>query len=193
MTSKGKNKRKQLEYFDKIHNQSLSVDSIEEIDFLKWLDEAKRLSIINDYLYQPQSFELYKSETYIDVNGKSSSLFRDHVYSPDFLVTFDPNKTKNLAKEFKVHYSTLSTNECSVWIDTKGMFNIQARSFSTDRKWVWQKFKVYICEVVPQKFFKKFGCPKAAFLSEKTKKPRKMFLGMKSISQIFNCIATDNH
>lgn len=187
MPTKGKNRRKQLEYFDKTHNKNLSVDSMEEIDFLKWLDEAKNLGIVNDYVYQPQSFELFKSETYIDINGKTSSLFRDHFYSPDFLVIFDPNKHKQLAKEFKVDYSTLSTNECQVWIDTKGTFNIQARSFSTDRKWMWQKFRIYICEVVPCKFFKKFGCPKESFLSRKTKKPRKQFLGMKSISQIFNC------
>lgn len=185
MAITGKNKRKQLEYFDKTHNQVLSVDSQEEVDFLKWLDEAHELSIVSDYLYQPQSFELFKAETYIDVNGKKASLFRDHYYSPDFVISFDPTKYKTLAKEFKVQQSDLSTNTCSVWIDTKGTFNIQARSFSTDRKWMWQKFRIYICEVIPQKFFKKFGCPKACFLSNKTKKPRKIFLGFKTLLESF--------
>jgi len=51
---------------------------------------------------------------------------------------------------------------------------------------MWQKHKIYICEIVPKKFFLKFGCPKEAFLSSKTKKPRKMFRGYKSIHQMKN-------
>lgn len=65
------------------------------------------------------------------------------------------------------------------------MFNRNARSFSTDRKWVWEKFNIYICEIVPAKFFQKFGCPKYSFYSKKTKKPRKIFQGYKSLNQIF--------
>lgn len=82
-------------------------------------------------------------------------------------------------------YSELSSNSCSVFIDTKGTFNRNSRSFGTDRKWVWQKFKTYIYELVPQKFFKEFGVPESCRLTEKTKKPRSAYKGFKSISEAF--------
>lgn len=107
------------------------------------------------------------------------------MYSPDFLITFDPNRYTELAKEFKVHKSALSSNECSVWIDTKGAYNPNARSFSTDRKWIWQKFGIYICEVVPKKFCQKFGCALKSFYQSKTNKVRKIFAGCKSICESF--------
>ena len=99
-------------------------------------------------------------------------------------MTFDPSAQKALAKEFKVQQSALS-GQAKVWIDTKGLFNPNARSFAVDRKWVWSKFKVFVCEVVPKKFFAKFGCPKASFCSKKTKKARKIFAGFRSLRQAF--------
>ena len=47
--NEGKNRRRQLECFDEIHNVMLSVDSIEEVDTLSWLVEACQLSVINDF------------------------------------------------------------------------------------------------------------------------------------------------
>ena len=40
-----------LAFFDDIHNQTLSVDSTEEVDTLNWLSEACKLSVINDFSY----------------------------------------------------------------------------------------------------------------------------------------------
>ena len=90
-----------------------------------------------------------------------------------------------MAKELKVQQWQLSSDEISVYVDTKGLFNRNARSFSADRKWVWEKFKVYVLEIIPVKFFAKMGCPRLSFNSKKTKKPRKMFLGLKSIAEKF--------
>ena len=56
MATSGKNKRRQLEAWDSAHGQSLSVDSAEECDFINWLCEAKSLSAIGDFQYQPPSF-----------------------------------------------------------------------------------------------------------------------------------------
>ena len=185
MAENGKNKRRQLETFDNTHNVTLSVDSQEEIDFVQWLSEAKSLSVINDFQYQPPSWQLSEPVKYVDITRKERTLYREHQYSTDFLVTFDANQQQELAKELKVPYSALSSNECSVYIDVKGTFNRNARSFSTDRKWLWQKFKVYIYELIPKKFFEKFGCPEACKLTAKTKKPRKMFQGFRSLVEVF--------
>ena len=67
-------------------------DSNEEIDTLNWLNEAIKLGIIIDYVYQPSSLKLFDSVDYTNVDGKKRCLFREHVYSPDFLVKFNPSK-----------------------------------------------------------------------------------------------------
>ena len=120
----------------------------------------------------------------MDIDGKTKTLFQDHVYSCDFVVSFDASEQRQLAREFKIGQEQLSAGgQVSAYIDTKGVFNRNGRSFSTDRKWVWDKYGIYVAEVVPVKFFAKFGCPEASFRSKKTGKPRKAFVGMKSISQ----------
>lgn len=181
----GKNKRRQLTCFDDIHNQTLSVDSTEEVDTLNWLSEACKLSVINDFSYQPPAFNLFESEKYQDINNKSKTLFREHIYTPDWVLMFVPSAQLELAKEFKVSYNELSNNNCSVYIDSKGTFNVTERAFGYNQKWVWQKFKTYIYKLVPKMFFKKFGVPEASIYTSKTKKPRKIFQGLKHIKDIF--------
>jgi len=128
---------------------NLSVDSQEECDMVHWLDEAISLSVVNNYEYQPAPYVLADSIRYVDVEGKQRTLYREHKYSPDFVVELCPSADVALSKEFKIQYSQLSCSTCSVFIDTKGTFNRNARSFSTDRKWLWQKFRVYIYELIP--------------------------------------------
>jgi len=105
MADKGKNKRRQLETFDAVHRVMLSVDSQEEVDFKSWCEEAVGLSVLNDFKYQPESFVLFDPVKYVDVEGKQRSLYREHQYSPDFLLTFSPDVDKSLLKEFKVDAS----------------------------------------------------------------------------------------
>ena len=168
MQTVGKNKRRQIETYDNVHGCALSVDSPEECDFIAWLCEAYQLGIIRDFQYQPESFLLFSNEKYVDIFGKSRTLFQNHQYSCDFIVKFDPKKWIELSKEFKVFQNQLDSEEVSVYIDTKGTFNRNSRSFSTDRKWVWQKYNIYVLEIVPQKFFMEFGVPSECFLSKKT-------------------------
>lgn len=99
------------------------------------------------------------------------------------MITFDASAHTELAKELKVSNTQLSCGEVSAYVDTKGLFNRNARSFSTDRKWVWKKYGIYVAEIIPVKFFKTFGVPFKSFLSKKTKKARKMFAGMKSLRE----------
>lgn len=96
------------------------MDSNEELDTLAWLNEAARLSVITDFEYQPDAFKLADKAEYRDVSGKKRVLFREHVYTADFKVAFDPSKHVELAREFRVPLCQLSCSECSVWIDCKG-------------------------------------------------------------------------
>ena len=186
MAEAGKNKRRQLEAYDDVHHVMLSVDSQEESDFVNWLSEAKRLSVINDFEYQPPSWQLSEPTKYVDVMQKERILYREHKYTSDFVVAFSASQQLELAKELKVPYSALSSTECSVYIDVKGTFNRNARSFGSDRKWLWQKFKIYIYELIPQKFFSLFGCPEKCRLTSKTKKPRKCYQGFKALAEVFS-------
>lgn len=179
--TKGKNKRRQLSAYDNVHDATLSCDSQEEVDFIEWLNEAIELSVIDDFHYQPCTFELFKSEKYVDVYGKQRTLFREHSYTPDFMIEFDPNKNLELAKELKLQQNDLSNSSCSVYIDVKGTFNRTERSFGFNQKWVWQKFKTYIYKLVPTMFFKKFGVPEKCVLTAKTKKPRSCYRGFKTL------------
>lgn len=188
MADTGKNKRRQLEVEDTLHGKTLLVDSVEEVDMVNWACEAAELSVIYDFEYQPSSFKLFEQVKYKDVSNKDRCLFRDHVYTPDFIISFNPSTHLALAKELKIQYSDVSSDVVSSYIDVKGTFAMHdgGRSFSLNQKWVWSLFGKYIYKLVPKNFFKLFGCPLKSFYSGKTKKPRKIFRGFKSIRNIFS-------
>lgn len=183
----GRNKRRTILAHDSIHGLDLEMDSIEECDFLQWLCEAYVLGIISGFQYQSRTFQLFESKNYLTVEGKSRSLFREHVYSPDFILQFSPSKFIDLAKEFKIPQSALDQSTADVYIDTKGTFARAdgGRSFSINQKWVYDKFQTYVYKLVPKEFFQKFGVPEACRLTAKTKKPRKMYIGFLGIKDKF--------
>lgn len=182
----GKNKRRQFIFNDMIHNVKLSCDSQEEIDFLNYCVESCNLGIFNDFEYQPQSFILSDAVKFKDTNNKEKTLFREHVYTPDFKILFNGIKYKNLSTEFKIPLINLSSiNE--IFIDVKGVFsrNDGGRSFSINQKWLYQRFKVYVYKLIPSKFFKFFGTPKESLYTKKTHKLRKCFEFFPSIPDVF--------
>ena len=183
----GKNKRRQLECYDTFHERQLSCDSVEEVDFLEWCCEAASLGIIKDFIYQPEPIKLFDAVGYVDANGKKKSLLRDHIYSPDFCIIFDPRAFRTLCIQFKVTIAQASLESSRVYLDIKGTFqrNGGDRSFSLNQKWVFQKTGIYISKIVPEKFFEACGCPQACFLSKKLKKPRKIYQGFKTLSEVF--------
>ncbi len=175
----GKNKRKQIEFFDSFHNQTLQCDSDEECDFIAWLLEAQQLGVAVDFKYQPQTYVLSEAVKYTNAAGKQRTLLREHVYSPDFEVMFNPTNFKKLAEELHLSEEQAKQNSFTACIDVKGTFAKAdaGRTFAINQKWLMQRHNVYVCKIVPKDFFQKFGVPQACILTKKTKKPRKMFLG----------------
>jgi hypothetical protein len=45
---------------------------------------------------------LFDAVKYVNVEGKTRTLLRDHVYSPDFEFIINPLQCKKLAKELKL-------------------------------------------------------------------------------------------
>jgi len=112
------------------------------------------------------------------VKGKEKTLFQDHVYSPDFLIRIN-EKCESLLSEFKVTFDN------NIYVDVKGSFNRNQRSFSIDQKWVYQKTGYYIYKLEPKMFFRKFGILEEFKFTQKTKKPSKVFAGYKTIEEVF--------
>ena len=183
----GKNLRRQFAYVDSFHGKTLNCDSLEECDVLDWCVEAAQLGIIQDFEYQPQSIKLFDAVSYITWNNKSRSLLRDHVYSPDFCITFDPRAFQMLCKYFKISLADSQKESFQVYLDVKGTFqrNDGGRAFSINQKWVYQKTGIYVHKAVPKEFFAECGCPSACFKTRKTGKARKAFAECKSIKEVF--------
>lgn len=183
----GKNKRQQFEAVDRIHSRNILVDSREELDMLAWLCEAVESGLVSDFEYQPDPIKLSDSVEFVNSRGKKRSLFREHIYTPDFIVKFKPGAFEQLDLWFKVPFDQMCQNEFKAYIDVKGGFmsNGSGRSFSINQKWIYQLTGIYIQKVVPKDFFRKCGCPAASFITRKTGKSRKMFQGYRSIRQTF--------
>lgn len=183
----GKNKRRQFLGKDTVHNVDLQMDSIEELDFLEWCIEAVSLGIISDFEYQPEPIKLFDKVDYIAWNGKKRLLFRDHIYSPDFKLTFDPRCNEVLQKTFKMNQSDTTKKSFQVHLDVKGTFqrNDGGRSFSINQKWVFQKTGICIVKIVPKDFFAVCGCPSSCMKTRKTGRERKAFSGLKSLEEVF--------
>lgn len=183
----GRNKRRTILANDYVHNLTIEADSDEEIDTLEWLCEAYNKGLILDFQYQPRSFQLSESISYNTIDGKSRSLFREHIYSPDFSIFLNPNKNLELSKEFKIPKEKLNVDKLEIVVDVKGTFakSDGGRSFTINQKWVYDKYNVYVYKLVPKEFFKKFGVPQNCILTKKTKKPRKAFIGYKTLAEVF--------
>ena len=177
----GKNKRRTLEAEDTVHGRTLQVDSQEEADFLLWLNEATRLGLVVDFEYQPKPFKLSNPVHYVDaISGRNRSLFREHVYTADFLLMVDSERNPALAAELRKPDPMKSSGTVGAYyIDVKGGFlaNGSARSFPINQKWVYEKFHVYVHKLVPKDFFKKFGVVESLLWTQKTHRPSKKYAG----------------
>ena len=164
----GKNKRRQLELHDPVHNVDLLVDSMEEVEFAQWLFEAHSLGIVVDFTYQPESFPLTGKVDYVPMfpagkKKKPKSLFRDHVYTADFRVVLSSKYLEAASAGFTIMEDGPMDKDgnYTVWVDTKGTFMSHGsdRSFSINQKLVWLKYNVYVQKIVPKEFFRKLGVP----------------------------------
>lgn len=189
----GKNKKSKLIFFDENLNQNIEVDSQEEYQFYNWIIEAKKLNIILNYNYQPESFLLTEKTQYIPLfnnpKNKEKHLFAEHIYTADFKIVCDYKYGELLAKYFKLSTNNINSDgNIEIFIDVKGGFmsNDSGRSFSINQKLVFEKYKIYINKLIPKDFFLKLGCPTKLFYTEKTHKKSKVFENYPTIESIIN-------
>ena len=186
----GKNKRRTLTVRDEVHGKDLEVDSQEEKEFVQWLNKAVKLDLVADFEYQPKSIQLSPSVKYKEYKtGKMKVLFREHVYTADFILYVDPKKNPDLVDELKIDDPLKKRGNLEAfYIDIKGGFmsNGSDRSFPMNQKWVYEKYRIYIHKLVPKDFFMRFGIIEDFKYTEKTKKPSKRYAGYPTIEEVMS-------
>lgn len=188
----GKNKKSTLQYFDRLKQINVDVDSVEEWQFYAWLVEAKELGICLDYEYQPESFKICEKQTYVPLvdnpKQKTKHLLAEHTYTCDFRFILDKKYLNIYGKLFKTSRNDLDANgNVVVYIDIKGGFNLHGgdRLMSIHQKLIMEKFGKYIVKVVPKDVFKIIGVPQECRYTIKTKRVSHIFDGYNFISTQF--------
>lgn len=138
----------------KVTYNNIVFDSTTELDFYFWLVEAKDAGYLKSFKYHSITFDLLDKAIY-----NSKTLLQPHVYTPDFFVIIN-DKFRTLDHKIKL---LLDNN--LLYIEIKGdysKFNDHAK-FSVSRKILYDKHKVYVPKIVPDKWFKRTWVPKAIY------------------------------
>ena len=143
--SKGKNNRSDIIAY------GYRFDSKEELDVFEWILEAKEIGFVDEYEYQPKSFELYEGLK----NERGKFVVRPHVYTADFRLTFT-DKWIEFRKMNKIKVFD-KLDEKNIYIDVKGSWSLydDGRSFQINHKWTLSKYGIYVWKIIPIKFFEK--------------------------------------
>mgnify|MGYP003673231716 CR=1 FL=1 len=139
-------------------------DSHEEYCFSVWLKRLRKMGLVSDIVYQPPSFMLSpRQSTKVVKQLKTKSkeidrfLLHPHIYTADF-------KFKGSKSFSKIDHEMLK-HDGYYYVDVKGSFaggfrNSSAITFPINRKWVYEKYGIFVNKVIPEKLFKKTFIPR---------------------------------
>jgi hypothetical protein len=159
-----------------------NLKSDEEKQFYAWLLEAQGAGLVSNIEYEPGSYVLSeKVSMLVEKKLKTKSKFIEkhllypHVYTTDF--EFIINHTPLLKHIIKTE------NKTKVYVDTKGTFLNRGaeQEFSMNRKWMFQKYGIYVNKIVPKDLFGNTWVPESWRMTPKTNKPVKSFLRFKTL------------
>ena len=153
-----------------IEIDGFSFESVEELHFYYWLQEAKADGYIDYFEYHQTTFDLIprQVEAYTDFRGrpKEKFLFHPVTYTPDFIFTAT-ERLKNLLK----------TEQGTYYVDIKGGFeptHSKEQVFSIVRKLVYYSKGIYIDKIIPSEWFSKTWVPdEAAYMSNRRELTRR--------------------
>ena len=144
----------------------MSFDSVEEEWFSEWLGTAEKRGLVESIIYHPSSFLLSERQSlkvtkHLKTKTKTIDKFllHPHKYTPDFVFyKRDPLD--------QYPHDLIDCNKGIVFVDVKGAFsggrnNNSSITFPISQKWVYDKYKVFVNKVVPEKFFHKTFVPKS--------------------------------
>ncbi len=162
----------------KVEYEWVIYDSQEELDFKHWLDEAFEAGLIHGFRKLEKgidTFELIGKQKYIS-NGKRKHCFASVDYTPDFLITSEPEFTPFCENSIeKVHH----------YIDVKGSFSKynDNKQFQIIRKMMYKFKGIYVHKVVPDELFLKTWVPELCRYTEVKKDVKKKFKNTPTIKE----------
>jgi len=156
---------------NKYQYQDITYDSKEEVYFLWYLSELERAGLVSKVEYQPKTYVLREPEHYQwekqlkkKVKTMEGSLLRGCSYTYDFHWLWE-EKTRgtffdNITSGKKLTAVPFWTNRDVSCVDVKGGFRGRNhREFEVKRKWLRDKYDIFVQEVIPGKLFAKTFTP----------------------------------
>jgi hypothetical protein len=125
---------------------------------------------------------------------KNQVLLEEHIYTPEFVVTWNINGQHAFADTFEYPFprkfkKPFVEHDGKSWIEVKPSFdqNNMTRLFVINRKWCWDKHNIFINLVQPHKLFEETFTPKA-WLTTATGKQRVIHWKVKSLEEYVNSL-----
>jgi hypothetical protein len=176
-------KKKQYTY------NSINYDSPIEVDFAKWVEEAKSAEFIEEIIYQPETFLLVPKKTVPEVKHlktKTKTIEKFFLsaltYQADWSIVF----SEKFLTKFDHGLITFQGNK--FYLDVKGAYNYKDayRRLSIYQKLVYDRYGIFVNMVIPDKFFQKTWCPQAAYFmsNRKVLTARKVYSECKLLREI---------
>lgn len=178
-------------------------DSKEELMFSYYLDELVKIGMIDAIEYQPESFDLFSGHKAMVSQPKRKGfnqieieLMKPKLYTADWKITWNPRakgvliftdgdtvkgKPTVRTKTKPFDYIPFYHDDLVSYVDVKGGAgasfggsNTSAVTFSTNQKWVYAKFGVYVAKTVitldSKGLFAKTFTPRQVVIDEVYKK-----------------------
>lgn len=167
--------------------QGIAYDSLEELAILQWLLELKKAGYVK---YIKRAASLLLSDALINsyvkqLKTKSANgiqtLLQPHSFTAEFEVVWDLKKARESlvwclgdperCDRPLVGHKTSDT-ECITYIEVKPGFDKfnSERMFVINRKWVWQKFNIFICLLKVKDLFSQTFTPLNYFITPSGKR-----------------------
>ena len=172
--------------------KDLTLDSIGELEFCYWLEEATNKGLVETwsrgetYLLSKPIYNEYKIALKTKPKAVKKTILQEHVYTYDFLVVFTDLGQKFLCNQFgeEINKFFICDNFGQSYSENKPKFdfNNMTRLVKLNIKWVLDKYDIYVQIVENESLFKETWTP-AKLLTTKTGKIRKINWKVRSIEE----------
>lgn len=153
---------------------NITFDSNQEIFFYKWCQQAVKYKIMDSFTYHPDSYTLSQAKFY-----NTKKILHPHIYTPDYIIKLTQLGRNILQKVFKVFFND---NLCMIEIKPAYSPYGSIEEFSINRKWMYEKYNIFVEKIEVDSLFIKTWCPQNCKLTQKTKKIRDKYKYCDTIS-----------
>lgn len=160
--------------------KNIQFDSVEEVEFYYWCEEALKLGYIDSVEFHNKDFELLESHKI----PCPKTLFKQGFltlqgcrYELDFRI-------KPTLKFSQFDHNLIMDRDGWIYVDTKGTWKGSETVFAIKQKLVYERYGTYINRVIPIKFFENTWLPERAGLTKVKKDRQKSYIHLKTYKEI---------